>query len=104
MRTIHGVTARLDLPCFDAAEGEPTNRVAQWVKSRLECDCRQDLGKTIQNYGPICGLPGCPAATIQAHGDTKQKFQSEWMQVCTVWNGKITRWRMFSDTAARYGH
>ena len=43
-------------------------------------------------------------ATIQAHGDTKQKFQSEWMQVCTVWNGKITRWRMFSDTAARYGH
>ena len=36
--------------------------------------------------------------------DTKQKFQSEWVHVFTVRNGKITRWRGFSNTAARYGH
>ena len=35
--------------------------------------------------------------------DTKQKFQSEWVQIFTVKNGKITRWRGFYDTAARYG-
>jgi len=35
--------------------------------------------------------------------DTKQEFQSEWVHVCTVQNGKITRWRGFSNTAARYG-
>ncbi|MBV9274563.1 MAG: nuclear transport factor 2 family protein [Verrucomicrobia bacterium] len=36
--------------------------------------------------------------------DTKQRFQSEWAHVCTVQNGKITRWRGFSNTAARYGY
>ena len=36
--------------------------------------------------------------------DSKQKFQSEWVHVATVRNGKITRWRGFADTAARYGH
>jgi uncharacterized protein len=36
--------------------------------------------------------------------DTKQKVQSEWVQVFTVRNGKITRWRGFFDTAARLGH
>ena len=36
--------------------------------------------------------------------DTEQKFQSEWVHVFTVRNGKITRWRGFTDTAARYGH
>jgi len=36
--------------------------------------------------------------------DTKQKFQSEFVHVFTVRNGKITRWRGFGDTAARYGH
>jgi ketosteroid isomerase-like protein len=35
--------------------------------------------------------------------DTKQKFQSEWVHVFTVRDGKITRWRGFYDTAARYG-
>ena len=35
--------------------------------------------------------------------DTKQKFKSEWVHVSTVHNGKITRWRGFYDTAARYG-
>ena len=35
--------------------------------------------------------------------DTKQRFESEWVHVCTVRNGKITRWRGFSDTATRYG-
>ena len=35
--------------------------------------------------------------------DTKQKFQSEWVHIFTVKNGKITRWRGFYDTAARYG-
>jgi ketosteroid isomerase-like protein len=34
---------------------------------------------------------------------TKQKFQTEWVHVFTVKNGKITRWRGFTDTAARYG-
>jgi uncharacterized protein len=36
--------------------------------------------------------------------DTKEKFQTEWVHVFTVRNGKITRWRSFSNTAARYGH
>ena len=36
--------------------------------------------------------------------DTNQKFQSEWAHVVTVRNGKITRWRGFYNTAARYGH
>jgi ketosteroid isomerase-like protein len=36
--------------------------------------------------------------------DTKQKFQSEWVHVITVRDGKITRWRGFDDTASRYGH
>ena len=36
--------------------------------------------------------------------DTKQRFQSEWVHVLTVQHGKITRWRGFYNTAARYGH
>ena len=36
--------------------------------------------------------------------DTKQKFQTEWIHVFTVQSGKITRWRSFTNTAARYGH
>jgi len=36
--------------------------------------------------------------------DTNQKFQSEWVHVLTVRDGKIIRWRGFYDTAARYGH
>jgi ketosteroid isomerase-like protein len=36
--------------------------------------------------------------------DTKQKFQSEWVQIFTVKNGKITRHRMLANTAARYGY
>jgi uncharacterized protein len=36
--------------------------------------------------------------------DTKQPFQTEWVHVFTVQNGKITRWLGFTNTAARYGH
>ena len=36
--------------------------------------------------------------------DANQKYQTEWIHVFTVQNGKITRWRSFTDTAARYGH
>ena len=36
--------------------------------------------------------------------DTKRKFETAWVHVFTVRNGKITRWRGFTDTAARYGH
>jgi uncharacterized protein len=36
--------------------------------------------------------------------DTNQKFQSEWVHVWTVRDGKITRWRGFSNSAARYGY
>ena len=35
--------------------------------------------------------------------DTGKKFETEWVHVFTVKNGKITRWRGFSNTAARYG-
>jgi uncharacterized protein len=35
--------------------------------------------------------------------DTKQEFRSDWIHLFTVQNGKITRWRGFLDTAARYG-
>ena len=36
--------------------------------------------------------------------DTKQKFQGDWVHIFTVRNGKITRYRMFANTAARYGY
>jgi uncharacterized protein len=36
--------------------------------------------------------------------DTKQRFQTEWVHILTVQHGKITRWRGFYNTAARYGH
>lgn len=35
--------------------------------------------------------------------DTNKKFESQWAHVFTVKNGKITRWRGFLNTAARYG-
>ena len=35
--------------------------------------------------------------------DTKKKFESPWLHLFTVKNGKITRWRGFFNTAARYG-
>jgi limonene-1,2-epoxide hydrolase len=31
-------------------------------------------------------------------------FETEWVHVFTVKSGKITRWRGFFDTAARYGN
>jgi ketosteroid isomerase-like protein len=34
--------------------------------------------------------------------DTKKLFETEWVHVFTVKSGKITRWRGFFDTAARY--
>ena len=36
--------------------------------------------------------------------DTKQPYQTDWVHVLAVQNGKITRWLGFSNTAARYGH
>jgi uncharacterized protein len=35
--------------------------------------------------------------------ETKKTFESEWVHVFTVREGKITRWRGFFNTAARYG-
>jgi uncharacterized protein len=35
--------------------------------------------------------------------DTKQEFRTDFVHVFTVRNGKITRWRGFLNTAARYG-
>ncbi|MES2070119.1 MAG: nuclear transport factor 2 family protein [Pseudomonadota bacterium] len=35
--------------------------------------------------------------------DTKREYATEWAHVFTVKNGKVTRWRGYSDTAARYG-
>lgn len=35
--------------------------------------------------------------------DTGHPFESEWAHVFTVVNGRITRWRGFFNTAARYG-
>jgi ketosteroid isomerase-like protein len=35
--------------------------------------------------------------------DTGHEFESEWVHVFTVKNGKVTRWRGFFNTAARYG-
>ena len=34
--------------------------------------------------------------------DTGKRFESEWIHVFTVANGKVTRWRGFFDTASRY--
>lgn len=34
--------------------------------------------------------------------DTGQDFSSEWVHVFTVRDGKVTRWRGFFNTAARY--
>ena len=36
--------------------------------------------------------------------DTQKTFATEWAHIFTVRDGKITRWRGFADTAARYGH
>ena len=35
--------------------------------------------------------------------ETKKTFESEWVHVFTVRDGKVTRWRGFYNTAARYG-
>ncbi|MES2102421.1 MAG: nuclear transport factor 2 family protein [Pseudomonadota bacterium] len=35
--------------------------------------------------------------------ETGKEFSSQWAHVFTVKNGRVTRWRGFSDTAARYG-
>lgn len=35
--------------------------------------------------------------------DSNTDFASEWVHVFTVADGKITRWRGFANTAARYG-
>ena len=35
--------------------------------------------------------------------DTRKMSEGEWAQVFTVREGKITRWRGFANTAARYG-
>lgn len=35
--------------------------------------------------------------------ETGHAFESEWAHVFTVTNGKVTRWRGFFNTAARYG-
>jgi len=35
--------------------------------------------------------------------DTGKEFESEWIHLFTVKGGKITRWRGFFNTAARYG-
>ena len=35
--------------------------------------------------------------------DTGHAFESEWSHSFTVKNGKVTRWRGFFNTAARYG-
>lgn len=45
---------------------------------------------------------GWERATTQ--DEHKRNFASEWVHLFTVKNGKITRWRGFFDTAARYGH
>lgn len=42
---------------------------------------------------------GFERGTARAEGNT---FESEWVHVFTVRNGKVTRWRGFYDTAARY--
>jgi ketosteroid isomerase-like protein len=34
--------------------------------------------------------------------DTGKAFKTEWAHVFTVTDGKVTRWRGFFDTAARY--
>lgn len=35
--------------------------------------------------------------------ETEKKFESEWVHVFTLKNGKVSRWRGFYNTAARYG-
>ncbi len=35
--------------------------------------------------------------------DTGKKFEGEWVHVFTITAGKVTRWRGFYNTAARYG-
>jgi ketosteroid isomerase-like protein len=35
--------------------------------------------------------------------DTGHDFESDWVHVFTVKNGKVARWRGFFNTAARYG-
>jgi ketosteroid isomerase-like protein len=43
---------------------------------------------------------GFERSTARVEGTT---FESEWVHVFTVRHGKVTRWRGFYDTAARFG-
>jgi ketosteroid isomerase-like protein len=36
--------------------------------------------------------------------ETQVKYKTEWAHVFTVKDGKVVRWRGFSDTASRYPH
>src|ERR1700760_15908 len=44
---------------------------------------------------------GWAKATARESGKT---FETEWVHVSTVRDGKIIRWRGFANTAARYGY
>ncbi len=35
--------------------------------------------------------------------DTSEDFETEWVHLFTIKNGKVTRWRGFFNTAARFG-
>ena len=37
-----------------------------------------------------------------AYSDTQKLYETEWVHVFTVKTGKISRWRGFFNTAARY--
>lgn len=50
--------------------------------------------------GPHVTVLGFEQSTVR---DTGKTFESEWAHVFTVKNGKVTRWRGFFNTAARYG-
>jgi uncharacterized protein len=70
-----------------------------------------DIGKAedITTFGPQEFIEAGENVTVLGYlegfaRDTKQKFQTEWVHVFNVRNDKITRWRGFTNTAARYGH
>ena len=57
------------------------------------------LGEFI-DAGESVVVLGFERSTARVEGTT---FESEWVHVFTVRHGKVTRWRGFYDTAARFG-
>lgn len=108
------VDALLNLVAADVDwefEGSPQLAYAGNRRSRQQVrDFFRDLQRTddIQAFEPREFIAAGPQVTVLGWEkstalDSGTKFDTQWCHVFTVKDGQITRWRGFSNTAARYG-